>query len=71
MIIDRIEESIAVVEISKGEFLNVPLDHINGRARDGAVLVESETDDEYIVDETATAARSSLMEQKRRKLFRR
>lgn len=67
MIIDRIEGVLAVVEVAKGETRDIPLDRIDGRARDGAVLVER--NDRYTVDEKATAERRTRAAEKRRRLF--
>lgn len=67
MVIDRIEGDVAVVEIAKGEFRDVPLDRIDGEARDGAVLVER--DGRCAVDEGATAERRRRLDERRRSLF--
>lgn len=68
MVIDRIEGGHAVVEVSKGEFVDVPVDMIEGRARDGAVLVEGV--DGLVVDEAATRARTDRARRRLRSLFR-
>ena len=39
MIVDRIEGELAVVELDKGKFVDIPVKKISGRVRDGAVLV--------------------------------
>ena len=49
------------------ERLGIPLDRIDGRARDGAVLVER--NDRYAVDEKATAERRTRTAEKRGRLF--
>ena len=64
MIIDRMEGNMAVVETAKGEHIDVPLTLIDGRARDGAVLVGR-----YTVDEQATGARTRDLAERRRRLF--
>lgn len=69
VIVDRIEGKLAVVELIKGETRNVPLDLIEGRVRDGAVLVER--DGRYVVDEDATTERAARVAEKRRRLFNR
>lgn len=69
MVIDRIEGSVAVVEVAKGEFRDVPLTCIDGDARDGAVLAEA--DGRYTVDEAATAERRRALDERRRALFNR
>lgn len=69
VIVDRIEGMLAVVELAKGETRNVPLELIEGRVRDGAVLVER--DGRYVVDEEATAERTARVAEKRRRLFKR
>lgn len=69
VIVDRIEGKLAVVELIKGETRNVPLDLIEGRVRDGAVLVER--DGRYVVDEDATAGRTARVAEKRKRLFNR
>lgn len=69
MIIDRIEGTTAVVEVRKGEFRDVPLERVAGRARDGAVLAE--TPDGYTVDEHATGERSAQIAKKQRRIFKR
>lgn len=69
MVIDRIEGVLAVVEVTKGETRNIQLDRIEGRARDGAVLVER--DGRYAVDEDATAERRRRLDERRRSLFNR
>lgn len=69
VIVDRIEGKLAVVELIKGETRNVPLDLIEGRVRDGAVLVER--DGRYVVDEGATAERTARVAEKRKRLFKR
>lgn len=56
MIVDRIEGQLAVVEVSKGKMIDVPISAIRGRVRDGAVLVKGD-DGSYVVDETETARR--------------
>ena len=40
MIVDRIEGELAVVELDKGKFVDIPVEKISGRVRDGAVLVK-------------------------------
>lgn len=70
MIIDRIEGSVAVVELRKGETVDVPLYSISGRARDGAALREL-GDGLYEVDERETSARASKVNGKAKALFRR
>lgn len=67
MVIDRIEGGLAVVEVAKGEFRDVPLTCIDGDARDGAVLAE--TGGRYAVDESATAERRRALGERRRSLF--
>ena len=67
MIIDRMEGNMAVVETAKGEHIDVPLTLIDGRARDGAVLVER--GGRYTVDEQATGARTRDLTERRRRLF--
>lgn len=67
MVIDRIEGGLAVVEVAKGEFRDVPLTCIDGDARDGAVLAE--TGGRYAVDEGATAERRRALGERRRSLF--
>lgn len=69
VIVDRIEGRLAVVELAKGETRTVPLDLIEGRVRDGAVLAER--DGRYVVDEEATAERTARVVEKRRRLFKR
>lgn len=68
MVIDRIEGSVAVVELAKGEFFDVPVDRIGGRVRDGAVLMRDGGG--YAVDEAATAERAAKVAERRRKLFK-
>lgn len=68
MVIDRIEGDFAVVEVSKGEFRNVPLSLIEGSARDGSVLNNIES--RYIVDEEATLARRQKIQKELHSLFR-
>lgn len=68
MVIDRIEGDFAVVEVAKGEFRNVPLNLIDGSARDGSVL--NNIGFRYIVDEEATLARRREAEKRQRSLFR-
>lgn len=70
MIIDRIEGSLAVVEFTKDEFQDVPLDKIAGRARDGAVLKE-DGHGGYVVDEDATERRASRAKSRLHGLFSR
>lgn len=67
MVIDRIEGGVAVVEVARGEFRDVPLGSIDGEARDGAVLAEA--GDRYVVDEDATAERRRALGERRRSLF--
>lgn len=67
MIIDRVEGNIAVVEINKGTYRNVPLDFIGGNVRDGVVLVPSGA--RYIVDDKATCKRAAELDARRRTLF--
>lgn len=68
MIIDRIEGDIVVVEIAKGALMDVSLTRIEGRARDGAVLIKQ--GDGYAVDEAATARRIDAIYAKRRRVFK-
>lgn len=56
MIVDRVEGSVAVVEVSRGSFLDVPLSQISGRVRDGAVLRRDGNG--YVIDEEETVRRS-------------
>lgn len=70
MIIDRIEGAVAVVELRKGETVDVPLSSISGRTRDGAVLREL-GDGLYEVDEQETSARAARVAGKAKTLFRR
>ncbi len=67
MIIDRIEGTVAVIEVEKGEVVDVPLTRIVGSARDGAVVERN--GDDYVVDEDATAERARSMAERRRQLF--
>ena len=57
MIVDRIEGKLAVVELDKGKFVDIPVGMISGRVRDGAVLVR-EPAGRYRVDEEETARRA-------------
>lgn len=68
MIIDRIEGEFAVVEISKGEFKNIPLARIAGNARDGAVL-QADGQGNFFVDEEETARRQEHARSRLRSLF--
>lgn len=68
IVVDRIEGDLAVVEVEKGQFQNVPLADISGRVRDGALL-RLVGKDQYEVDEVATANRRLAMQQKMRGLF--
>lgn len=65
LIIDRIEEELAVVETDDG-YIDVPLSEIEGDARDGAVLAE--LGDGYTVDEATTEERLEAMRAKRQRL---
>jgi hypothetical protein len=56
VIVDRVEGGLAVVEISRGKMANVPVSLIDGRVRDGAVLVKK-ADGTYSVDEKETERR--------------
>ena len=67
MVIDRIEGDIAVVEVARGEFVDVPLASIDGNARDGVVLARNASG--YCVDEKATMARRMRLDSRRRSLF--
>ena len=67
MVIDRIEGGIAVVEVAKGKFVDVPLASIDGNARDGAVLAWNASG--YRVDEKATMARRMHLDRRRCSLF--
>lgn len=68
MVIDRIEGNVAVVEVDKGTFMDVPLSRIDGHARDGATLVKR--CDRFVVDEGETAKRNEAVREKRGRLFR-
>lgn len=57
MIVDRIEGKLAVVELDKGKFVDIPAGKISGRVRDGAVLVKTAAG-RYRVDEEETARRA-------------
>ena len=67
MVIDRIEGDIAVIELAGRAFIDVPLDRIDGNARDGAALTE--VGGRYLVDEAATFERMQRTSKKRRALF--
>ena len=67
MVIDRIEGGIAVVEVAKGKFVDVPLASIDGNARDGAVLAGNARG--YCVDQKATMARRMRLDRRRCSLF--
>ncbi len=69
MIVDRIEGELARVELSQGSFEDVPLSSIDGRVRDGAVLLAGE-DGRYVVDEDETAKRNESIKERARSLFR-
>lgn len=68
IVIDRIEGELAVVEIEKGHFENVPLANISGHARDGALLRQMASN-RYEVDELATANKQIAMQKKMNGLF--
>lgn len=68
MIIDRIEDEYAVVELERGCFVELPLTRIDGRVRDGAVLVERNGN--YVIDEDETSRRLRIVSTKKRSLFR-
>lgn len=68
MIVDRIEEGFAVVERALGDFVNIPLSHIEGAVKDGSVLKEI-TDGVFKVDEQETTERKESLEQKLHDLF--
>lgn len=57
MIVDRIEGELAVVELDKGKFVDIPMEKISGLVRDGAVLVKGAAG-RYRVDEEETARRA-------------
>ena len=67
MVIDRIEGDVAVVEVSKGEFVDVPVSLIEGRVRDGAVLAPA--GGSYLGDEAATKERRERLGELRRRIF--
>lgn len=66
--IDRIEGNKAVVETPEGH-LDVLLSDIEGRARDGAVLVEKGAD-RYAVDEKKTKERAEEARRRTKSLFK-
>lgn len=68
MFIDRIEGALAVVEVAKGVFKDIPLAQIDGGASKGSVLVEN--GDRYSVDTEATNKRSSEIQEKMKKVFK-
>lgn len=70
MVIDRIEGDVAVIEVGRGEFLEVPVTSVGGRARDGAV-VRRVSEGGLVVDEGATEQRRARVAEKARSLFRR
>ena len=67
MIIDRIENGLAVVEFEKGHFKNIPVDCIAGHARDGAVLIPDGNG--YAVDESETKRQSETARARLSSLF--
>ncbi|MBE6469520.1 MAG: DUF3006 domain-containing protein [Coriobacteriaceae bacterium] len=67
MAIDRIEGGLVVIEVGDGSFIEVASDRIEGRVREGAVLVDE--GGVYRVDEDATEIRSRRISGKRRRLF--
>ncbi|NMM93200.1 DUF3006 domain-containing protein [Bifidobacterium oedipodis] len=69
LIIDRIENDTAVVETPEGH-IHVPVANIEGRVRDGAVLIEKDTD-AYIVDEDETNVRAEMSKTRTKALFER
>lgn len=69
MVIDRVEGDIAVVELAVGRHADIPIASIEGRARDGAVIVRA-TDGRLHVDEAETEKRKSRAKQKAKRLFK-
>ncbi len=69
MVIDRVEGGLAVVEIEKGRFENVPVSSIMGDVRDGAALIAD--GDGYVVDEAETKRRSEAARARLTSLFNR
>lgn len=68
LVIDRIEGDIAVVEVDEETFQNIPLDHILGNVRDGAVI-EKLSFSLYQVNEKETQSRSQAIEQLMKNFF--
>ncbi len=56
LIVDRIENSIAVVE-DGDSFFNIPISELPPETREGSVLVRD--GDRYVIDAEATSLRSS------------
>lgn len=67
MVVDRIEGDLAIVEIEKGCFENIPMDRITGHVRDGAVLTPD--GDGYTVDENETKRLSGVVRARLSSLF--
>lgn len=68
MVIDRVEGDLAIVELGVGRFVNIPVSCIEGRVRDGAVLVKLD-DNQYRIDEEQTALVSARAAERTRNLF--
>lgn len=66
IIVDRIENSIAVCE-DNGTYINIPKEKIFGNLREGAILTK--TIDGYTVAEDQTEMRKKEIFQKQNKLF--
>ena len=67
LIIDRIEKDTAVVETPDGH-IDVPVSKIDGKARDGAVLIENGSGT-YTVDEAETKSRADKAKVRTKSLF--
>lgn len=67
MVVDRIEGDLAIVEIRKGCFENIPVDRITGHVRDGVMLVPD--GDGYTVDENETKQQSGAVQARLSSLF--
>ena len=67
MVVDRIEGDLAIVEIKKGCFENIPMERITGHVRDGAVLIPDGNG--YTVDENETKRQSGAVQARLSSLF--
>ena len=62
IIVDRIENGLAVCELDGGEVVDIPLDRISGSVKEGDVLCENEGAGYFVSQEETELRRSAIQD---------